>query len=168
MPFEAAATRRTECSRATLSLEDPLSPSPPLNGFRHLLVPLNFSPRSLACLPYATVLSRQFGWTTTLLHAVHLNMVGEERGIPLTRLADELRVNAQRRLEEILICLRLDPGRSVVRIGEPLSVILQEVAESRIDLILIGRDRRRGLGRLLGPSLGKRIIERAPCPVLIA
>jgi nucleotide-binding universal stress UspA family protein len=55
-----------------------------------------------------------------------------------------------------------------VRLGQPAEEIIREAEEGRYDLIILGERRDHDLvTRLLG-STAKRVIEHAPCPVIIA
>ncbi len=55
-----------------------------------------------------------------------------------------------------------------VRVGQPAEEIVREAEEGQYDLIVMGEKRDPDLlTRLLG-STAKRVIERAPCPVIIA
>lgn len=180
---EAGQTRNL---KATLPHNDGRTPeSPPLSGLMapiqgllssaqpllrldRILVPINFSESSLRALPSARFLLRQFGCTVTMLHAVHINIVGEERGIPLDRFQQEMKSAAEQTLRETAAFLKLSPARIVVRIEDPLSAILHEAAESEVDLIIIGEQPRPGLSRFFGTSLARKVISRAPCHTLVA
>jgi nucleotide-binding universal stress UspA family protein len=163
---ESAAVSTLEFRQVIPRLQSLLSSSRPLLRLNNVLVPISFSENSLRPLPYAAFLSRQFGCTITLLHAVYLNIVGEERGIPLTGLLEEMESAAQRVLDKIASSLS-PSARSVVRAGEPASVILKEASQADVDLIIIGEQSRRGFSRWLKPSLSKKVIARAPCPTLV-
>ncbi len=132
-----------------------------------VLVPLDLTEASLPSLAYAALLARQFGCTLTLLHVVRLNIVGEERGVPLTRFRAELKSGAERALRELVAAWHLSPARIVVRLGEPAAAIVQEAGESEADLIILGRHHGRRFWRLLRPSIGRKVARRAPCPALI-
>lgn len=134
--------------------------------FEHVLVPVDFTVSSLRSLPYASLLARHFGCSVTLLHVVQLNIVGEERGVPLSRFLEEEQSAAQRTLKQIASSLCLS-ARVVVSVGVPSEAILREVAESGTDLIIMGRYRRKSIWRLLSPSVARKIICASPCPTLV-
>jgi nucleotide-binding universal stress UspA family protein len=159
-------TPTLESVEAIHGLRDLLSISRALPRLRHVLVPVDFTVRSLRSLPYASFLARQFGCAITLLHVVQLNIVGEERGVPLERFLEEEKSAAQRTLQRIASSLCLS-ARVVVNEGAPDNAILREVAESGIDLIIMGRYRRKSIWRLLSPSVGRKIICASPCPTLV-
>jgi len=62
------------------------------------------------------------------------------------------------------------PGRRIglqVRVGEPLPELLQVVADTRADLLVVGRWGPSWLETALGESIGKRLLLEAPCSVLV-
>jgi len=165
---DQATTSQENFSEMIQRLQALLGPSRPGLRLQNILVPLNFSERSLRALPYARFLFQQFGSTVTLFHAVHLNIVGEDRGVPLLRFLDEMISAAERILREVSVMFNLTGARVVVRVGDPVSAILQEADASDTDLIILSRHERVGLQKILRPSIGKKIVGRARCPTLVA
>jgi nucleotide-binding universal stress UspA family protein len=159
-------TRTLESVDAIRCLTALLSISRSSPRFEHVLVPIDFTVSSLRSLPYASLLVSQFGCAVTLMHVVQLNIVGEERGVPLTRFLKEEKSAAQRTLQQIASSLCLS-ARVVVSVGVPDKAILREVAESGVDLIIMGGYRRKSIWRLLSPSVGRKIICASPCPTLV-
>ncbi|WP_263141595.1 universal stress protein [Pseudomonas sp. RIT-PI-AD] len=51
--------------------------------------------------------------------------------------------------------------------GEPAAAICDEAARRNCDLIVIGHRHLSRLGRLFDPSIGARVLDAAPCPVLV-
>jgi nucleotide-binding universal stress UspA family protein len=143
-----------------------LSSSPSPLRLRNVLVPVDFTDGSLRSLPYALFLVRQLGCTVTLLHVVKLNIVGEERGVPLARFLEEEKSAAERTLQQIALSLCL-PARVIVKVGAPAPTILHEVAGLEIDLIIIARNPRKSIWQRLDPSVSRRIISESPCPTLV-
>lgn len=134
---------------------------------QRVLVPVKFSPDSLRTLHYAANLARHWGCHVTWLHVVHLNIVGEERGVPRARLLEEMATVASQALHRAAARCHPPPDRILVRRGDPVPVILHTLAELKADVLLMGRPGPRGLSRLLGPAVSRKIIERAPCPILL-
>lgn len=64
---------------------------------------------------------------------------------------------------------QLPAGRATGRVlaGDPARTILREAERLACDLIVIGHRHLGRIERLLDPSVGQRVIERAPCPVLV-
>jgi hypothetical protein len=65
----------------------------------------------------------------TPLHVVHLNIVGEERGAPLTRFLEEMESGTKQVLDELSPSVS-PTTRTVVRVGEPVTEGLKEVVDS--------------------------------------
>ena len=145
-----------------------LSSSRPGLRLKNVLVPLDFTESTDQSLTYASVLGREFGCTLTLLHVVDLKIVAGEHGLPSTRFLDEMKSAAERTLREAALSLCLPNTKTVVRIAEPAVGILKEVAESDIDLIIMGRHRRKSIGQFLSPSTVNKVRSGAPCPTLLA
>jgi nucleotide-binding universal stress UspA family protein len=57
--------------------------------------------------------------------------------------------------------------RRIVRHGTPYSEIEDLAREQNIDLIVMGQVGHRGPRRILIGSVTERVIEYAPCPVLV-
>jgi nucleotide-binding universal stress UspA family protein len=58
-------------------------------------------------------------------------------------------------------------ARGVVREGLPLAEVLQQVATSRADLLVVGARGTGGLARLLLGSVAEGLLDRSPVPVLL-
>jgi nucleotide-binding universal stress UspA family protein len=52
--------------------------------------------------------------------------------------------------------------------GDPATEILAELEADAYDVVVVGSRRRGKVGRVLLGSVGKELVELAPCPVLIA
>ncbi|MDX1522082.1 MAG: universal stress protein [Anaerolineae bacterium] len=80
------------------------------------------------------------------------------------------RVRAERLLDQALEILRLDAPKvkTIVRVGHRVEQIVHEADRGNYDLLIIGeRPVHRLLTRILG-STARRVMEQAPCPVIIA
>ena len=163
------ATRHTSDFADIIGRLQALLPrSQPCLRLKNILVPIDFTESSLRSVSYASFLANQFACTIFLVHVVQLNIAGEERGVPLKCLLDEMKSAAERALQEVVSSLGVATTRVVVRVGSPADQILREAAESDIDLIVLGRHRRKGIWDSFSPSVGKKIIGQAPCPTLVA
>ena len=59
--------------------------------------------------------------------------------------------------------------RTRVRIGHPATEIVREAEEGNYDLVIVGERRNRNLvARFLHGSTAVRVVEHAPCPVIVA
>lgn len=56
---------------------------------------------------------------------------------------------------------------ATLRGGSPADAICEEARRIDSDLIVIGHRHLSFLGRLLDPSVGSRVLDAAPCPVLV-
>lgn len=86
---------------------------------------------------------------------------------------EDLRVDLTRQGQHYLSYasrLAADAGQMVVtmlRVGVPQKEITAEARERGTDLVVIGRVGQRGPRRSLIGSVAERVIEYAPCPVLV-
>ena len=58
------------------------------------------------------------------------------------------------------------PVEVLAREGYPATVIEDEAAAQKADMIVIGTRGRSGLKHLLLGSIAERVVQKAPCPVL--
>lgn len=138
-----------------------------------ILWPTDFSEPSKEAGRYALTLADRF---EAELHALHVvediapSLFEAARRMAsspddYTREAQEL---AEKELASVLPS-DIAGGKEVVRIvkiGTPLTHILDYAEESEIDLIVIGTQGLKGLSRFLIGSVAERIVRHAPCPVL--
>ena len=81
-----------------------------------------------------------------------------------------IRTKADTNLKQILASCS-EPGihwKTVVRRGDPRSVVLEEAIHRRADLITVGTHARSGISHALLGSVAERVISAAPCDVLVA
>jgi len=64
------------------------------------------------------------------------------------------------RAERTLIKTRIEEGS----IGEK---IIEVAEEEQCDLIILGSQKRKGIRRLFGDNVLKKVIDNSPCPVLV-
>jgi nucleotide-binding universal stress UspA family protein len=120
-----------------------------------LLIATGGSPHSEAALRLGAQIARQAGITPTVLTVIKSES-NRSRAAPILARA----------------CQVLGPEppdlRTKVRLGQPAEEIVREAKEGNYDLIIVWERRDHDLvTRLLG-STAKRVIENAPCPVIIA
>ena len=132
----------------------------------HILVPVDFSPYSMAALETACDLATRFQARLDVLTVVE----------PLPPSADMMLLNtfetvtqqSRDELANLVIPNASLNVRKVVRIGYPAQVITDYAALEKIDLIVVGTHGRTGLSHLLMGSVAERVVRTAPCPVLVA
>lgn len=97
--------------------------------------------------------------------------MGDEPLILTVVASEEKRPDGERILAQALAALpssRATRARTKVRVGDPAEEIVAEAKQEKFDLIVVGERQEHGLlARLLSPT-SERVIDRAPCPVLIA
>lgn len=141
---------------------------------RRILVPLDFSPPSDQALQYGAALAEEFGASIVLLHVVEERLVtgplpAEVYLGELPKVREDLVKEAQTRLMKSLETLnaRGIAATGEVLVGGPSHVILDQAANTGVDLIVMGTHGRTGLTHLLIGSVAERVIRHAPCPVFV-
>lgn len=81
--------------------------------------------------------------------------------------AEQEQHQAQALVDEAVVQLQPCVASGAVVAGDPTRAILREAEKLGCDLIVIGHRHLGRIERLLDPSVGQRVIERAPCPVLV-
>jgi nucleotide-binding universal stress UspA family protein len=139
--------------------------------FQRILVPTDFSEHADRATRIGADLSRRYEVQMALLY-VHEPVTyelpdGYVENMPshLDRIYDELNV----RLAEVgRVATSLGACRLETRILQ--GSVAQEIAKfaSERDLIVMGTHGRQGLQKLLVGSIAQSVLQRAPCPVLVA
>ncbi|HEU4404477.1 MAG TPA: universal stress protein [Polyangiaceae bacterium] len=135
-------------------------------GFKHLLVPTDFSEAASRALDMAVTLGTKFGSDLTLLHVCTLPAAsyGEKLFWPV----DELRRAARETLDVVLVDARRRYPRtdSVLAEGDAWRQILVTAEAHTIDLIVMGTHGRHWLSRTLLGSSAERVARASVVPVL--
>jgi nucleotide-binding universal stress UspA family protein len=136
-----------------------------------ILVPTDFSPRSLASVRYAARFARAFGGKITLFHSLNLYSGFVPSEYPVIdgstfRAAEEaVKKEAERYLRE---CVPDDlADEAIVQAGPPLSEIPAFAEEGKFDLIICATHSAAPLQHVLLGSTAEQIIRHAGCPVLV-
>lgn len=145
----------------------------PHEPYRRVLVPVDFSARSLAALQLARTVAPQAD--LILLHAFEVPFEGKLR---LAGVEDEevhsLRVAAKRsaieRLNDLVAAAGLEDAgvRRIVLHADPTTLILEQEQEQDCDLIVIGKHGQSMLEDMLLGSVTKHVLARASADVLVA
>jgi len=61
----------------------------------------------------------------------------------------------------------ISDAETVGEVGNPALVLLQQAAESRVDVMVVGASERSWFSRLFEPSVEALVLNRAICPVLV-
>ena len=137
---------------------------------RTILVPVDLTDSSRHALDYALLLAEGWNASIVLLHVVD-RMYAE--GFLDTPAKRSLRTEVHRRAREKLDALakrrsnRLVPIRRVVGHGVPEYEILRLAENMDADTIVLGRQRRSPLSRLIFGSVTRDLVDTAPCPVVV-
>lgn len=129
---------------------------------RYVVVPIDFSPRSIDALAYARSLAARCGATVELVHVVDSAAVDGFTGHANPVVWLEALEGARKRLVELA---KGDPFK--VLEGRPADVIVDHAQAVKADLVVMGSLGRTGLERLLVGSVAERVVRLAPCPVLV-
>jgi nucleotide-binding universal stress UspA family protein len=143
--------------------------------FKRILVPLDGSRLAEQALPYAEGLVEKFGSQLTLVQAIppppvlaigELGVLPHDFGPVLAeeeRLASAYLLSVQKRLREKNIASKIAvlKGRSVA------DAIVDAAQQESSDLIVKTTHGRSGFSRWVYGSVATKVLEQAPCPVLL-
>ncbi len=140
--------------------------------FTHILVPTDGSETSINAGRLAIQIAATHNVPITFVYVVDNAIVDEIAGATskTTETVHRDLETKGRRYLDYLSRLARDRGLQadqVVQYGMPHSEIANLARERGIDLIVIGQVGRRGPRRVLIGSVAERVIEYAPCPVLV-
>jgi nucleotide-binding universal stress UspA family protein len=141
--------------------------------YRRVLVPVDFSPRSLDALRLAQRVAPQAEYV--LVHAFEVPFEGKLRyaGVEESALSG-LRINARRdataKMNELVAEARADENRvrRIVVHGEATTQVLEHEQAQDCDLIVIGKRGQGLIGEMLLGSVTKHILAQSAADVLVA
>lgn len=140
--------------------------------FTHILVPTDGSETSINAGRLAIQIAATHSVSITFVYVVDSAIADEIAGAT-SKTAETIHRELEdkgRRYLDYLSRLAQDRGLQadqVVRHGIPHSEIADLAREQGVDLIVIGQVGRHGPRRILIGSVAERVIEYAPCPVLV-
>jgi nucleotide-binding universal stress UspA family protein len=135
-------------------------------ALKNILFATDFSPASLAALPFAKQIARRYG---AKIYGVHVNPFLNYTGVEpnawpaMTEAAERTAKEDAQRLDEELQGVEHEV---VVGEGRVWEVLSSFVKDKEIDLVVVGTRGRTGIGRALLGSAAEEILRQAPCPVL--
>ena len=136
---------------------------------KHILAPVDFSKSCLQGLNAALDLARRFEAKLTVVHVVKHLPHGSHVVLDATGIQQDLARPARERLAEFVA--EHVPAdvfvRQEVAEGKPFHVVVGLAAERECDLIVISTHGYTGLAHVLLGSNAERIVQHAPCPVLV-
>ncbi|HVV49493.1 MAG TPA: universal stress protein [Polyangia bacterium] len=143
-----------------------------LTALKRILVPTDFSDPSQEALDTAAAFARKFGATLDLVHVaveavypvpppIDVATLPIDIGPALDRSAAELAAAEARLRAAGVAC------ESATLIGRPDQEIVTRARTTGAGLIVMGTHGRSGLAHALLGSNAERVVQHAPCPVLI-
>jgi nucleotide-binding universal stress UspA family protein len=149
---------------------------PPLN-LQKILVPTDFSENSEKALMYAARLAQRNNSSLILFHAFELPELvrtlphdfSYESNQELKGLFDAARKQSEQRLETLARDVQANNLKveTLQCLGTPYEEIVKVAKQREVDLIVIATHGRTGVKHFLLGSTAERVINIAPCPVLV-
>jgi universal stress protein A len=145
-------------------------------SFKVILVPIDFSEQSKKTVKFATRFAARYRAAVRLLHVFQIpdyavtQFEHRQRGFDQLKNQVDIAEEEARQNLEALEKELLNQGMDVkatLRVGYPFEEIVLTANDPEIDLIIIGTHGRSGIKRLLLGSTAERVVEHAPCPVLV-
>ena len=134
----------------------------------HILIPTDFSDSSRLAVEYALALREKFSAEITLLHVVEPYFGYGIEIIPSLDVEACRERAAEQRLQELAAGSAAGiPVKTRHLTGKPWHVICKWAAENRVDLIVMPTHGHAGLQHLWAGSVAERVVQKAPCPVLV-
>ncbi len=141
-------------------------------AFDTILVPVDFSPCSLAGLSYAVQFADRVGARIVVLHVVDLGMAVTADGYAMydfAEMEDAKRKEAEEQMANFVRWVKF--GRvsftTLVKVNPALPTICEIVKEQKIDLVITSTHGRTGLSHIMLGSTAEQIVRHAACPVLV-
>jgi nucleotide-binding universal stress UspA family protein len=144
----------------------------PTNFFRHILVPTDGSEPATTAGRFAIRLAAAQKARITFVYVVDTTIANELQDISgktTQQVLQELERTGQRHLDYLgrqATAAQLTAAH-YIRKGIPSSEITQLAGEQGVDLIVIAQVGHHGPRRILIGNVTERVIESAPCPVLV-
>jgi universal stress protein A len=145
-------------------------------GYRVILVPIDFSQHSKKTVDYAVRFATRYKAIIRLLHVFQVpdyavtQYEHRQRGSDDLRnqvdVAEEIARENLSAYEDELLSRGIET-QAILRVGYPFEEIVLMANDPEIDLVIIGSHGRSRITRLLVGSTAERVVEHAPCPVLV-
>ncbi len=134
-------------------------------GYKHILLPTDFSKPSEAAATRAMELAKACGAQVSVLTVVDYVPPGYIRVDLPDASAEDLAERARAALGDWVKRLGITAAKQWVELGPAKREIIKVAKKNRVDLIVMGSHGERGLGRLLG-STTNAVLHEAECDVL--
>lgn len=146
------------------------TPHPAGLRLKVIVVPIDFSAESKKALRYACKLADQFGAVLRLIHVVEpAPFLNDLPNVALSRSDQDIAKEALTKLQSLAQdgIDELIPIYPAVRVGRPYREIVSAAKVLGADLIVISTHGYTGLKHALLGSTAERVVQHAPCPVLV-
>jgi nucleotide-binding universal stress UspA family protein len=140
------------------------------NLINKIIVPTDGSDPSMRAADYAVKLAKCFHSEIIAIYVIDRLILEEvSKGHERNILEEEIRNKAQRCLNYIVSSVEKEglKATSLLVEGQPHDQIIHYAESLKADMIVMGSRGRRGMERILIGSVAERVIEYAPCPVLV-
>jgi len=137
---------------------------------KKILVPTDGSDPSMRAADFALRLAKYFESEIIAIYVIDRIILEEVSKIhERHELEREIRRKAERCLNYIVKSAEREglKARSILVEGQPHDQIVRYAESVGADMIVMGSKGRRGVNRILIGSVAERVIEYAPCPVLV-
>lgn len=137
--------------------------------FHHILVPTDFGEPSDRAVAFGIQLAKQFGAELSIVHAYEVPTylyTGLDNS--MLGLLGPIEEAAREQLDRVLFEVRKEvpAAQGLLRSGVAWHEILNAIAGSKADLVIMGTHGRRGVTHALLGSVAERIVRLSPVPVL--
>jgi nucleotide-binding universal stress UspA family protein len=140
-------------------------------NFQRVLVPVDFSVCTLETLRYAKTLVGKSDVVIDVLHVIQPSLGRNESVMPAPGLLRTLIEGARQELKKLVGVLWANEARAAVSIrvreGRADEVIIHEAGNTHASLIIMGMRNCSWLSGLLRRHTVKRVLQNAPCPVMV-
>jgi nucleotide-binding universal stress UspA family protein len=146
-----------------LTIGPGVSRTPTIERFNCVLFATDFTSESLAGLPYAVSMAREYRAHLVLLHVIR--QFKKEEILGELSAADAMHSLIQMLPQDAGLCRRPEP---VVKYGEPAKNIIDTASQCGADLIVLGvhNGNRFGVATHVDRSIAHDVVVNASCPVL--
>ncbi len=144
--------------------------------YKVILVPIDFSEHSKRTVEYAKRIAARDDASIRLLHVFQIPEYAVTQYEHRQQGSEQLRSQvdwAEEEAQENLNAFEnelLSKGikvKAYLRVGYPFEEIVLMANDPQVDLVIIGSHGRSGIKRLLLGSTAERVVQHAPCPVLV-
>jgi nucleotide-binding universal stress UspA family protein len=137
---------------------------------KNILVPIDFSQESLKAVRYAIAFAKRFNSDLLLIHVVEpLSPMAGFEAVPIAIDEGQRLKDFERRLTQFAAAnLPRDiVAQIAVRHGSAFEEVVSVAKSSPIDLIVASTHGHTGFKRVLFGSTAERLVQHAPCPMLV-